>query len=497
MQAAQIVCDLVDPVPNYLDVKFDAASLSLVLKGRYHFQPHTYYDPSTINCYRGKDVYFFDDPWFDYVVHASHRDPAKNSPKDWVRSKTLSSKISFDFGDRPEDLRLEAWVWTPPVIAPGWVDYPKPGQEGPVNVGGGGQELLLYLEYPEAYLVIDGVPDNQRHTRGGVVVKLFDNNNAHRRKITVKRSKTFASDAQLSLAWPQASVQLFSAETGGQPLSADGPLNRFSPKDLPKSFWVQGTKESGRVGDLEIALNVADKKRSDYVKFTVLWMDRPEPHFTGPISAGNAAKGWYTQITGTSELGIHRRVGNVRLNWGWAFEDVGQLHPTDFTNPEGRLFMDRNIQAGHYRAGKLVELTDWKTPYPPGNDTPVNAHVPNKKVTRDGKVYDLDFPGPGAFLDNPGCGLGKGQLARTRFNAKTYCAYKVQDNPDIYDRCSPEVQFNIRFTQVETEDKDPKCEHLQLYSSGPDAVPGDNQACVSTKAISTDERPAQGFPSCR
>src|SRR5205807_7047183 len=69
-------------------------------------------------------------------------------------------------------------------------------------------------------LQIDGVPDPEEETVGGLAVRSYDGNRAPRKKITLEHAANY--DGNLVLRAGSSRVQVFAQPLGGKPLRFDG-----------------------------------------------------------------------------------------------------------------------------------------------------------------------------------------------------------------------------------------------------------------------------------
>ena len=111
-------------------------------------------------------------------------------------------------------------------------------------------------------------------------------------------------------------VQIFTAQTGGTAINFSGPNanNVFPVNALPKDLWVQGVAASTNMADVKLTLQANGTNGAllpgvtDWVSFTVLWVEPVTIKFTGSVDANNDQLPDYMKWTadGKGNLGPQR-----------------------------------------------------------------------------------------------------------------------------------------------------------------------------------------------
>ena len=94
-------------------------------------------------------------------------------------------------------------------------------------------------------------------------------------------------------------VQIFTAQTGGTAINFSGPNanNVFPVNALPKDLWVQGVAASTNMADVKLTLQANGTNGAllpgvtDWVSFTVLWVEPVTIKFSGYVSQLNNKRG--------------------------------------------------------------------------------------------------------------------------------------------------------------------------------------------------------------
>jgi hypothetical protein len=332
--------------------------------------------------------------------------------------------------------------------------------------------LPLVMRTVKAPLALDGVAEVDKKTKGGLVVRSFDGNQAPRKKITIGAA-TAGFTGKIVIA-ADAKVTLFDAANGGVRITLDGNKNAFAAAALPKNLWIEGTTASAAMRDVEVSISADNGPKIDSVKVTVLWVDQPTVALAGKISATNAKiagyKGWTK--SGTDDLGLQEYNNTFGDRMGWGSEASAKVHPSGFNYPGNNLMLERDYDFNDFN-DKVVKATGAPSAtIPPGNDTgPADAR--DDDPSPDDTIYDWDAAG----LDIPNAPVNT--IYRTRNNMKAFASITVEGNSV---RCSQVRGYFIDFSQKQTAA--PSGSTWQVINP-PDVV-GDNQAAHGTTKTTWD-----------
>ena len=158
-----------------------------------------------------------------------------------------------------------------------------------------------------------------KQQNGGLVVKNFDGNNAPREEIVLSGGPSSAVGSvvltESNFAGGTGWVQIFTAQTGGTAINFSGPNanNVFPVNALPKDLWVQGVAASTNMADVKLTLQAKGTNGAllpgvtDWVSFTVLWVEPVTIKFSGYVSQLNNKRGRLQGVDG----GGHRCPGRA------------------------------------------------------------------------------------------------------------------------------------------------------------------------------------------
>ncbi|MBI4834950.1 MAG: fibronectin type III domain-containing protein [Planctomycetes bacterium] len=322
------------------------------------------------------------------------------------------------------------------------IDVNKTAISAKVRVRGYTEDITCVLEEDftvlELDLDIDGILDTDEISIGGIVVRNFDNNNAPRKKIEIKRvtPTTWNGNVNLILTRNNDKVKIFTAPVGGTEIKFNGRNNKFSNAALPKDFWVEGFSESTTMRDATISLEAADTGGiNDKINFTVLWVSDITGKTSGKLSpvTENAAR---DKIANDyfEDLGVWRKGWD---RYGLGIELKGTVKPSDFNFPvvlqrDGAFRYFKDTNNGSIPWPGLIR--NFSIVIPPGNDTSPRVYQDNNPLSdkSQGEIYDYDAPGIG-FLNEP-----IGTIIRARSNMKEYAVYN-DNGAEI--RCSLVYQW--------------------------------------------------------
>lgn len=342
---------------------------------------------------------------------------------------------------------------------------------------------------------VDRLADDQKTSPGALLVKNYDNNNAPRKKITLRLPdplKSFACPVELH--W-SGQLTLFKLPTGGDPIAQDGSANIFTTKDLPQIFYVEGTTESNEMQDAEVYANLTGHKtKDDVANFTILWIDKPEITLNGKISDDNPLLENYKRVSFdfSSKLGpkhfydFDDSTGKVRgLRMGWGLQACAHVHPSKFNYPlkkSDTLCLDRDCESHNYWRD-LEDITYHKPLFftkpvdklPPGNDPSPQW----KNALKNDCIYDIDAPG---MFEDTIASVPNNAVERTRMNFREFGRLKL-DGVEKQIRCSPISEYYVLFSMRLQRNPSPPWWSL-LSSCKPgsldegDCVAGDSTAAL-------------------
>ena len=174
------------------------------------------------------------------------------------------------FGDLPDDLRVKGALVSYAVnyITLIW-EYSIQGRSIQDRIG---------VTVVEADLDIDGVDDDDEESVGQEVLLNFDDNDAPRKKVILRKVTPNDWDGDVILSRSNTKVELFDSVTEGTKITFDDSDNRFANSGLPKSLWVEGSGVSGSMRDVALELEAEGISYcDDTVCFTVIKVDILEP----------------------------------------------------------------------------------------------------------------------------------------------------------------------------------------------------------------------------
>ena len=229
-----------------------------------------------------------------------------------------------------------------------------------------------------------------KQQNGGLVVKNFDGNNAPGRRscLAAGRARAVGSVVltESNFAGGTGWVQIFTAQTGGTAINFSGPNanNVFPVNALPKDLWVQGVAASTNMADVKLTLQAKGTNGAllpgvtDWVSFTVLWVEPVTIKFSGYVSQLNNKRGAYKEWTaaGTDALGGPQKFnpdsGDPDPSMGIGYEVAGKVMPSNFFDPNTTLDFTRIMQ--HQDWYGLLGQTP-RPPVPPGKKYPWTRDV--------------------------------------------------------------------------------------------------------------------------
>ncbi|HWF08832.1 MAG TPA: choice-of-anchor X domain-containing protein [Bryobacteraceae bacterium] len=299
-------------------------------------------------------------------------------------------------------------------------------------------------------LTITGVPDANKVSVGGIVVRNFDMNNAPRQQIVVGQAQPASFTGNLILTRNSAKVKVFDAATAGSEITFNGTDNKFANAGIAaagKNLWVEGATQSDAMRDITLTLAVESRPDvKDTVTFTVLWVDTPVVRTSGAVSMNNSASGSYTGCFGAgvaASLGGPFILPNCGTRMGWGTEAGATVHPSGFNYPGNDLKLERD-NAFHDFVGNGTSTIDqraYNATIPPGNDTSP-ATFRDDNPSPDDKIYDLDAPGLDTSVVSP-----QNEIRRTRNNFKSFASITVGGSSV---RASQPQEYLVRFTMKQT-----------------------------------------------
>jgi hypothetical protein len=235
-------------------------------------------------------------------------------------------------------------------------------------------------------------------------------------------------------------VEIFATETHGTKLKLDGSDNSFRIQDLPKDLWIQGVKPSDTMRDIEVDLAIEGQARSDFIKFTVLWVDTPVVKLSDSVTAtdNNLQNYQSWTVDNNSKLMLQRYNDKFGERMGWGSEASGAVHPKAFSYPTNNLKLEREVEFHDWKGNgtSTIDQDPWH------DDTTTSHRLRDDDPAPDDTIYDLDAPG----LDVPVAPFG--EVRRTRNNFKAYATITVQGRRV---RCSPVAHYFVRFSMKQTK----------------------------------------------
>ena len=325
----------------------------------------------------------------------------------------------------------------------------------------------------DAELDIDGMPVNQKANPGGLVVMNSDGNNAPRAEITIQKSPY-----PEVLTESNDKVKVFTAATGGTQIAFDGVHNVFASASLPIHLYVEGSKYSNTMRDVELDITAKSPiPGSDAVKFTVLWVDQPTVKLShsDKISSDNTAIGEYEKLTlnKSDNLGLQSYT-NGAMGWGNQVQAI--VHPSGFTYPGITTMLARDVDAIQWinDNGKLIKGHVYSFINLLDNNDPASPEyrddVPSKTT---GNIYMFDAPGVGIFVPE-----SNGYIQRWRSNFTAFAMITLTVNGVSTNvQASPITTYFIDFS-IEQIDS-PQGTKWVIVND----VSGDNQAGLGTKKL--------------
>ncbi|MGI0044368.1 MAG: hypothetical protein ACRD47_11715, partial [Nitrososphaeraceae archaeon] len=300
------------------------------------------------------------------------------------------------------------------------------------------------------------------------------------------------TEGEVWVTW-DANVKLYPTDGNETPplappyqFEADG-YYKIPTNALPFTMYVEGSIESDNAKDTKITAIPAKggvMGTSDSVTFTVLWID-VDVNFAGQIDQNNNAADVLFDMYGSYDLGIGQYVqipegGSLGDGWGWRFEAVGYVSPSDLNPAEfgTNLKLDRDVYARHYEGSNLKaeELFSNEADIPEGNDRSHDEYRDDDHTdsTPRGLIFDLDSPG--LFIPRLDTQLWVPEIVRIRFNMKEFGVAFIDDREV---RASKFFQAWLRmsFTWSYPSGYNPPV--FELVSD----VAGDNQSGLGTTSV--------------
>lgn len=298
----------------------------------------------------------------------------------------------------------------------------------------------MYLD-----LDVEDRDETTEDTVGGLVVRNFDNNQAPRRKITLRKAYPIAWTGNLFLTRSNSKVRVFDAAQGGGETTFNNQDNKFTNGVLPKDLWVEGAVASDLTRDVTLEFSPEGIAGcSDTVKFTVLWVTLEPGDHTTALEEDNGARGNYSSVVVTAPLPCYTLGAHLFCSDGTVFEErswlgrgsefVGVVSPGDFVPAEfnGGLRMTRwRVSGNTYWGPNGNENQQGRGA---GDDTgSIGARDDDPQSGGSGgRTYDLDFPGLNAFFGSP-----QNTIVRDRINFEERALWNAQ-------RCSTTLEWYTR-----------------------------------------------------
>jgi hypothetical protein len=266
-------------------------------------------------------------------------------------------------------------------------------------------------------------------------VKLADNNNAPRQKITIEKPRPATFSGDIELDCKSDKIEIWDADVNGTKVALP---KKFPAAALPKDLWVQGVKESDSMRDVTITISAAGKELSS-VRFTVLWVEKPDVTWSGTLSPKNAKRNGYKDWTAGKnfDLKFQRYTAIHGSRWGFGTEASGKVHPPNFKYPGSHLMLARDVEQARFHNRVRVAYVPFNTTIPPGKDTGGGFARDDLPPT----LFDWDAPGVG-IKTQP-----SGYIDRRRDNFKAFASVHVQGQ-DV--RCSEITSYFVVLSMKQT-----------------------------------------------
>ncbi len=376
-------------------------------------------------------------------------------------------------------------------------------------------------------LDVDKLSHAKNKSPGALIVLNSDNNNAPRKKITLKvpdPQKTFA--APIELHWTDDLALYRDSTLAASSIPQDHVANVFTSKQLPQDFYVEGKNTSEDMGRAEIwASLVGHQTHDEKVNFTVLWIDEPVLQTDGRIPDGNPIlfkiqKNLSVNKSEQLGLGLYKDTPITvdghqykvqRMGWGLEFQ--AKVHPSNFNYPLKQpdlLYLDRDYANRDYWDMTLIDRnldgklknkqTDYSEKIPPGQDpSPLPILVDGLYK---GILYDIDAPGLSTDLEvliDDGSGrnptnseVPENAIKRTRNNFREFATLTL-DGQQV--RCSPiteyHVLFSMRLIRSDKNNKNSPLKWVVIEPGESGSVIGDKDAGYGKMGLSWDLRELQ------
>jgi hypothetical protein len=275
-------------------------------------------------------------------------------------------------------------------------------------------------------LDISGVSEPEEEYPGAVLVRNYDNNQAHRKMITIQKVLGSWTN-RLVLTRNNAKVDVYTSSSGGNPLSfTNGIDNIFDNSACPKNLWVEGVTASDSTNDVVLTVSPEGSptcNASDSVRFTVLWVDVSGKFSSSEnIAADNSCTNTFYLISTPHRTSL----GSGQFQWGmgWACEFTGTVHPTNFVT---YVVLDRDGDCRTFTNSTVMCFPRYPNypNVPPGSDSSSGFWVDTEPQSNNsgGHVYDIDIPGIPTDLDYP-----TNSISRSRCNFKEFAIYNDGGN---------------------------------------------------------------------
>lgn len=307
-------------------------------------------------------------------------------------------------------------------------------------------------------LMIDGVSEADKNTKGGLVVKTFtagayDTAAPPRKKITIQsvEPSTWTGDVLLTVS---GKVSVYTALTGGTALTFNGTDNKFASSALPKDLYVQGEDASDSSRDVEIKAAISGSDAgADTVKFTVLWVS-VTGNLSGELAQDNAGRTDYLSRAHVATLGTLLEFDD---RWGIGAEFVGTCSPSDFqpTDFGAYIQLERDSDSASFDGnGQHVYYplaggsTGFNGKIPDGNDCVANfaplalRDDDPQSGNSSGVIYDWDDAGCTAYV------AAVGDIGRIRMNGREFAAIKLAGGTKV--RCAETYPWCIALSMKKT-----------------------------------------------
>lgn len=286
------------------------------------------------------------------------------------------------------------------------------------TIGGTTFDDRIKVTVLEIDLDIDGISDADEESIGEVVVLKFDNNNAPRKEVILRKVEPseWSGDVILSRDAGTGKVELFHSQTGGTEIAFNGTDNRFANSELPKTLWAEGDIASSLMRDvlLDLGLETPPPGYKDKVTFTVLWVNLSTDH-SGSLETDNAGRDEYSALVVPPPcytLGYHlfctyhSDFSYQHFYNGRGSEFIGDVEPPDFipsefsSDPDELHLARERVSGNNFWGPNGYENS---LPTSPGDDTsgpPCRDDDPQSGGSM-GVIYDHDAPGFMVFLLYP------------------------------------------------------------------------------------------------